>query len=364
MRKRDIVVRIHGGNQHLPVKVRQTQNSFPLGTCLNRSILDNEDFVDFFLKNFNWAVFSNELKWTHTEPKSGAHNYTDADEMLAFCDHHGIPVRAHCLFWEVEEMLPKWVLSLTQTHLEQAINARVASLLTRYRGRFRHLDVNNEMLHGSFFRDKLGGPGIWVHMFKLAHKVDPSLQLFVNDYNVEDSKDGSSAPESYARHIIELQEGGADVGGIGIQAHIDSPIGPIIAAALDRLAALELPIWLTELDVSAADVSVRAEDLEVVLREAYAHPAIGGILLWGFWETATWRVNSHLVDAEGEINEAGERLLALKREWMTEAEGVVDDKREFKFRGFHGSYEIDVAGTSHTIVVDQGDMPLIIDLYV
>ena len=95
------------------------------------------------------------------------------------------------------------------------------------------------------------------------------------------------------------------MGGIGIQAHISHPVGEIICDALDKLAILDLPVWFTELDVSAVNEHVRADDLEVVLREAYAHPAVGGVMLWGFWELFMFRDNSHLVDAEGKINEAG-----------------------------------------------------------
>ncbi|XP_078436571.1 endo-1,4-beta-xylanase 1-like [Wolffia australiana] len=363
VRKRDVVVSLQGGaNQHMWVKVRQVKNSFPFGACLSRSALDNEDLVDFFLENFNWAVFANELKWAHTEPERGAQNYDDADEMLAFCERHGIPARAHCLFWEVEETLPVWVRSLSQPDLSAAVRDRVDSLLAKYRGRFRHLDVNNEMLHGSFFKDRLGGPAAWAHMFDLAHKADPSLALFVNDYNVEDGNDPASSPEAYARHVVELQENGAQVGGVGIQCHIDSPVGPTIAAALDRLGELGLPVWLTEVDVAAAEEHVRAEDLEVVLREAYAHPAVGGIMLWGFWETAVWRENSHLVNAEGEVNAAGQRLLDLKKEWMTVVEGAADADGEFRFRGFHGSYVIEVDGTTHSFDVDHGDSPLTVEI--
>ncbi|CAA7399441.1 unnamed protein product [Spirodela intermedia] len=372
VRKRDVVLRFHGPHhRHQPVRVRQTKNSFPFGACISRSILDNEDFVDFFLKNFTWAVFANELKWAHTEPQRGAHNYADADEMLVFCERHGIQVRAHCLFWECEETLPTWVRSLNRSDLVAAIQARAASVLTRYRGRFRHWDVNNEMLHGSL-RERLGAD-LWVHMFQLVHRADPTAALFVNDYHVEDGRDPKSTPEKYARHVLDLQDGGAAVGGVGIQAHVDRPVGPMIAAALDRLAALGLPIWLTEVDVSAADEHVRAEDLEVVLREAYAHPTVGGVMLWGFWETATWREHSHLVDAEGGVNAAGERFLALRREWLTEEEGAVDGAGEFRFRGFHGTYDVEVAAAASggsqcwstlvTIVVEEGESTLVIDVH-
>jgi GH35 family endo-1,4-beta-xylanase len=76
-------------------------------------------------------------------------------------------------------------------------------------------------------------------------------------------------------------------------------MGDIICDALDKLAATELPIWITELDVSVADEALRADDLETVMREAFAHPAVEGIMLWGFMQGHMWRNNGQLLNADG-----------------------------------------------------------------
>ncbi|KAJ0981851.1 hypothetical protein J5N97_010106 [Dioscorea zingiberensis] len=368
VRKRDIILKfaksdvgLHGS----PVIIRQTENSFPFGSCLNRSNIENEEFVDFFLKNFNWAVFGNELKWYHTEPQQGKFNYHDADEMLEFCERHDINVRGHCIFWEVEDIVQPWVKSLDRNNLMIAVQNRLKGLLSRYKGRFKHYDVNNEMLHGSFYQDRLG-KDIRAYMFRESHQLDPTATLFVNDYNVEDGRDGKSTPEMYIQQILDLQERGAPVGGIGIQGHIDHPVGPIICSALDKLAILGLPIWFTELDVAAANEHIRADDLEIMLREAYAHPAVEGIVLWGFWEFFMCRDHSHLVDAEGDVNEAGKRYLALKQEWLSHADGHIDTHGEYKFRGYQGKYTVEINTPakkfSRSFIVDKGDSPLVLNI--
>lgn len=317
--------------------------------------------MDFFVKNFNWAVFGNELKWYWTEPQQGSLNYKDADDLLALCEAHKIEARGHCIFWEVESTVQQWIKTLNKNDLSTAVQNRVTSLLTRYKGKFKHYDVNNEMLHGSFYQDHLGKE-IRSNMFKLANQLDPSALLFVNDYHVEDGCDPRSSPEKYIEHILDLQEQGGPVGGIGIQGHIDSPVGPIVSSALDKLGILGLPIWFTELDVSSVNEHIRADDVEVMLREAFAHPAVEGVMLWGFWELFMSRENSHLVEAEGEVNQAGKRYLELKREWLSRAHGHVTEEGKFGFRGFHGSYAVEiVTGTKKvvkTFVVDKGDSPL------
>ncbi|GJN07532.1 hypothetical protein PR202_ga25371 [Eleusine coracana subsp. coracana] len=252
VRKRDIVLKFEGSNAAnlvgSSVRIQQTQNSFPFGSCIARHNIENEDLADFFVKNFNWAVFENELKWYHTEPEQGRLNYKDSDELLEFCEKH-----------------------------------------------------------------------------KIQMDVTRSLAL-----------------RGFVEQVADLQERGAPVGGIGVQGHISHPVGEIICDSLDKLAILGLPIWITELDVTAENEHIRADDLEVFLREAFAHPAVGGIVLWGFWEMFMFREHAHLVDADGTINEAGKRYLALKQEWLTRTGGNVDHQGEFKFRGYHGSYTVEV----------------------
>ncbi|KAA8538249.1 hypothetical protein F0562_027928 [Nyssa sinensis] len=369
IRKRDVILKFSGSDScsllGTIVKVRQTQNSFPFGSCLSRTNIDNEDFVDFFVKNFNWAVFGNEVKWYWTEPQRGNFNYRDADELLNLCNNYNIETRGHCIFWEVEDTVQSWIRALNKNDLMTAVQNRLTGLLTRYKGKFKHYDVNNEMLHGSFYQDRLGRD-IRANMFKIANQLDPSSTLFVNDYHVEDGCDTRSSPEKYIQHILDLQEDGAPVGGIGIQAHIDSPVGPIVCCALDKLGILGLPIWFTELDVSSINEYVRADDLEVILREAFAHPAVDGVMLWGFWELFMSRDNAHLVNAEGEINEAGRRYLALKQEWLSHVHGLIDEQGQFGFRGFHGTYEVEVfthlKKVSKTFVVDKGESPLAVSI--
>ena len=53
---------------------------------------------------------------------------------------------------------------------------------------------------------------------------------------------------------------------------------------LDTLASVGVPLWTTELDVTHPDENIRADWYEKALRALYGHPAIEGILLWGFWD--------------------------------------------------------------------------------
>ncbi|KAG2595844.1 endo-1,4-beta-xylanase 1-like [Panicum virgatum] len=370
VRKRDVVLNFGSaaasGISGASVRVMQMDSSFPFGACINPAVIQDPAFVDFFTKHFDWAVFENELKWYHTEAQQGQLNYADSDALLDFCDRYGKPVRGHCIFWAVENTVQQWVKSLDKDQLTAAVQARLQSLLTRYAGRFPHYDVNNEMLHGSFYRDRLGND-VDAFMFREAARLDPGAALFVNDYNVEGGNDPNATPEKYIEQIAALQQKGAPVGGIGLQGHVTNPVGEVICDALDKLsAATDLPVWLTELDVCESDVDLRADDLEVVLREAYAHPAVEGVVFWGFMQGHMWRQDACLVNSDGTVNDAGERFVDLRREWTSHARGHIDSAGHFKFRGYHGTYVVQLAtatGKVHkTFSVEKGDTPLVLDM--
>ncbi|XP_040380479.1 endo-1,4-beta-xylanase 2-like [Oryza brachyantha] len=370
VRKREVVLKFGGGTgttmSGASVRVAQLENRFPFGSCINKTAIQNPRFVDFFCDNFDWAVFENELKWYSTEPQRGRLDYRDADELVGFCERHGKPARGHCIFWAVDGDVQQWVKDLGRDDLASAVHGRLNGLLSRYAGRFRHYDVNNEMLHGRFYRDRLGD-GVAALMFREAARLDPAARLFVNDYNVLRGNDPNATPEKYVELVDALRRGGAVVGGIGVQGHMDNPaVGEVIRAALDKLATAGAPIWVTELDVSEPDVSLRADDLEVVLREAYAHPAVEGVMLWGFMQGLMWRQDAYLVDADGAINEAGRRFLQLRREWRSDARGTLDVDGHFRFRGYHGTYVAQVTTATgkmlRTFTVDERDSSLELDL--
>uniref|UniRef100_M8CPA9 Endo-1,4-beta-xylanase n=1 Tax=Aegilops tauschii TaxID=37682 RepID=M8CPA9_AEGTA len=332
VRKRDVVLKFAGAGASSAVsgasiRVMQMDTSFAFGACINPAVIQEPAFVDYFTKHFDWAVFENELKWYHTEAK--------------------------------------WVKDLPNDQLTAAVQGRLTSLLTRYAGRFPHYDVNNEMLHGTFFQDRLGDD-INAFMFKETARLDPGAALFVNDYNVEGGGDPNATPEKYIAQVNALMEKGAPVGGIGLQGHVTNPAGEIICDALDKLATTDLPVWLTELDVCESDVCLRAEDLEVVLREAYAHPAVEGVVLWGFMQGHMWRQDACLVNSDGTINDAGQRFINLRQEWTSHARGKIDSDGNFKFRGYHGSYVVQLAtatGKMHkAFSVEKGDTPLVLDM--
>ena len=113
--------------------------------------------------------------------------------------------------------------------------------------------------------------------------------------------------------------------------------------ALDELARFNLPIKITEFDCRANDEAVQAQTLEDVYRIAFAHSAVQGILMWGFWEKAHDQPNAAILRADFSKKpsaEAYERLVFSN--WWTRTEGNTDYHGDFTCRAFFGDFNVRV----------------------
>ena len=372
IRQREVRVRLvdeHGDPAAgVPVNIRQMSQAFPFGAAMSWALLRNERYAEFFKSHFNWAVFENETKWYSNERAQGRETYRTADALLDWCKDNDIPVRGHCVFWEPAKWQPRWLRELSGDPLRQAVEKRVESVVTHFCGKFVHWDVNNEMLHGNFFKDGLG-ESIWSWMFKRTHELAPEVKLFVNEFNIlsVDKDFKQVQTDEYIASIRRLLSEGAPIHGVGIQGHIwheDILANPgILKERLDKVAALKLPIWISEFDVADEDEKRCADKLELVYRTAYSHPAVEGIMMWVFWAGGSWRgPNAGLANRDWTLKEAGKRYEALMDEWTTKITGKTDADGFLSFRGFHGDYQATATGdnnakTKASFSIDKGKGP-------
>ena len=219
----------------------------------------------------------------------------------------------------------------------------------------------NEAFHEPFIFNKCGwdlldSAHVW------AHRADPDARLFINEYNVV------AAGET--ERLYDIVKGMLDrkvpVHGIGVQCHFgDRQLNPnFIKKRLDRLGSLGLPIKITELDFGDWQKGMyfgedeQARRYEMVLRIAFSHPAVEGIVLWGFWDGRHWVKNGGIVAMDGREKPAAKLIYDLwHKVWTTNGTFKADENGVVKFRGYPGKYKVTVDGKSEMSISDKTIFP-------
>nr|KAG5712880.1 hypothetical protein BaRGS_007477 [Batillaria attramentaria] len=235
----------------------------------------------------------------------GWRNATDTaiDQYRKSDIHIQLKVRGHNIVWSVEKNIQPWVKQLSGDELRSVVKQHIEMDMNVTRGLLEHWDVNNENLHGQWFQDRLHDPDYNLEIFHITHNADPNVKLFLNDF------------------------------GVGV-------------------ARAGVPIWVTELDVMAQDENKRADYIEKALRALYGHPAVEGIIFWGFDEH-NWRGDKAalVMGSNLELTAAGRRVLdLLENQWMTDETHVLSQSGDqFTVRGFHGNYDVRVMYNGHEL---------------
>lgn len=356
-----ITVKANPGDK---IEVQQLRHEFWFGCAIPNGLFENympekdkENFKQKFLENFNAAVTENAVKWGNMERRKGEINYRVVDGILAWTEENNIPLRGHNIFWGIPKFVQPWVKELNDEELEQTLKNRALTLTARYKGRFAEYDLNNEMIHGNYYEERLGS-GITKKMADWCITGDPGIKLFVNDYDI---LTGNRLAD-YMAHIRSLLAQGIPLAGIGVQGHLhgDTFDRAALKNALDSLAVFHLPVRITEfnipgqrskyyrdenLEITPDDEELKAKELVDYYRICFAHPAVEGILMWGFWEGANWIPESSLYKRDWSPTPAAEAFKKLVYdEWWTRETGTADSSGTFSVPAFFGKYKITVNG--------------------
>ena len=365
-RKGKLIVRGKPGDK---VIVEQLSHQFWFGCAISNGMVagqwsdeDRRKYKENFLKNFNSAVTENALKWASMEPERGKVNYAAVDGILQWADENNIPLRGHNLFWGIEKFVQPWVKELTDDELTRTLQQRAETITARYKGRFAEYDLNNEMIHGNYYEDRLG-PDITKRMAQWAHNGDAEAQLWLNDYDILTG----NKLVAYMTHIRTLVNQGVPVAGIGAQGHLhaESFDRAALQTALDSLAVFNLPIRITEFNIpgqrskyyrekietmTAEEEAAKARDLVDYYRICFAHPAVEGILMWGFWAGANWIRVSSLYNKDWTPTPAAKAYQDLIfTEWWTRSSKTIGKDGVVIVPAFYGKHRVTVNGVSKEV---------------
>jgi GH35 family endo-1,4-beta-xylanase len=355
LRKRELAVRVLD-KQKKPVRgaevsLRQTKQAFGFGSAVVAQTLTrpgNDQYKKAVEELFNVAVLENNLKW---QPLAGdwGEGWTveAATKGVEWLAQRGIPTRGHVLVWPSFRNLPRSVKALEKDppKLRAAVSQHVTQLATAMRGKLVHWDVLNEPFDNHDLMDLLG-EDVMVDWFKLARAADPTAKLFINDYAILSGGGGTTAHrDNYERVIKLLIDKGAPLDGVGMQGHFGTSLtGPEdMLVILDRYAKLGKQIWITEYDVDLDDEELAARFTQDFYTTLFSHPAVGGILMWGFWDGAHWHKNAPLFRQDWSLKPAGAAYRKLVLEtFRTNVDGKTDAGGAYTARAFFGSYDVEV----------------------
>lgn len=377
-RKGRLVINAKEGEK---VTVEQLSHEFWFGGAISNGLVDGSmsendirQYKDKFLENFNAAVTENAVKWPSMEPQKGKVNYQVVDGILQWTEEHHIPLRAHNLFWGIDKFVQPWVKDLDDEELRQTLKNRAESITKRYKGRFAEYDLNNEMIHGNYYEDRLGSE-ITKLMTEWAHLGDPEANLYLNDYDI---LTGNKLPEFMAQ-IRSLLQQEVSIAGIGVQGHLHAETfdRKELKRALDSLSVFNLPIRITEfnmpgqrsefhknrkLEMTQEQAELNAKEMVDYYKICFAHPAVEGILMWGFWEGANWIPASSLYKRDWSPTPIGKAYQDLVfKEWWTRETGTVGKDGTFTSLAFYGKYKVSINGQSKQVDLTNKEGQVFVD---
>ncbi len=359
------------------VHIEQLRHDFWFGAALSNHAFngdmnadDSARYKQVFLDNFNAAVTENALKWGVMEPEKGKVDYSIVNAILAWTQKNDIPLRGHNIFWGISHWMQPWLKTMDDATLKETLKSRGLDIGKRYRGRFAEYDLNNEMLHENYYEDRLG-PGITKDMADWVHEGDPCAVLYLNDYDILTGK----MLDEYIKQIQRFLDQGVPFAGIGAQGHLhgDSFDPNALQNALDKLAVFNLPIRVTEFcfpgqrsryfgkDVRLSDKEeqAKAKAIKEYYSICFAHPAVEGILMWGFWEPATWIPQSSLYRRDWSPTPAAEAYRDLVfKQWWTRYDGKADENGQCRVRVFYGKHAVSCEGKTRQVQLKKQTRPV------
>ena len=274
-----------------------------LGNITTSYNVDAGGGVPQFYKLWNQITCENESKWSSVEGSRGNFNWGGADNAFNYAKQHGFTHKFHALVWGSQ--YPGWLDNLSAGERFSAMTNWFDHAKAHYET-LPMIDVVNEAVSNSqgnphqagnpMIKETLGGGGKtgydWlIKAFEMAYERWPDAILIYNDYN---SIQYDINP--YIDLVRTLRDAGAPIDAYGNQSHaVANMSSESLAAALKKQQdALQMPMFVTELDIDIANDEQQKAQYQKVLPVMWEAPYCAGVTLWGYIHGATWVNNSGL----------------------------------------------------------------------
>lgn len=261
----------------------------------------------------------------------------------------GFRVRCHPVLYPRWRTIPANVKAMRIEDARRAVKNHVREFASRMSGKFTDWDVVNESLINEDWIAGMGGEDALHEWFQIVRKEAPAVKTYLNETGIIYSNNNDRLDRFITR--LEGLKKKKLIDGIGVQGHFnkgnDKP--EVIYEKLERLAELDLPIKVTEMDLNTTDLKAHAEQFRDYLTILFSHRAVVGITLWGFWNGHMWNDRPGLYTTGFDLTPTGQVWMDLVQgEWKTDVTDTTGADGKLALRGFLGGYEITVHSDSGT----------------
>eukprot|EP00276_Gloeochaete_wittrockiana_P004393 CAMPEP_0184646708 /NCGR_PEP_ID=MMETSP0308-20130426/3456_1 /TAXON_ID=38269 /ORGANISM="Gloeochaete witrockiana, Strain SAG 46.84" /LENGTH=900 /DNA_ID=CAMNT_0027076981 /DNA_START=884 /DNA_END=3586 /DNA_ORIENTATION=- len=384
IRKANLNVRVQdqSGNpmEGVTVKITMQRHAFKFGSAVQAKLLtqnsaDRAQYQNVIKSLFSCAVLENDLKWTRwVSGSTEAGNSQVALDALAWMSANKISVRGHNLIWPGWGHMPSGLSYLNgtvnstepmqrvsannATELSRRISEHFHSILKLTKGQVSEWDVLNEPfdnydvmgkqdlgVKGSSNETKILPFDSVVSWFKLADSlVDPSVGLVYNEYDVLENY--QTMKQEWTVALVKyIKARGGRIDTLGLQSHFQWMLNGFVD--LDQrvasLAALNIPLAITEFDMSVLDTQLQGDYTGDFLTWAFSQPSINQFLLWGFWAGAHYIPSAAMYTKDWQIKPNGIIFQDLVlNKWWTKTVGTTNMDGLYSTRAFKGDYLVQV----------------------
>ena len=250
------------------------------GTAFDIEGLENRPYADLVRAQARILTTDITMKFGSLRGRGPEADYSAAERLLAFAEAARLPLRGHTLIWN--EFNPAWLTALSRERRAYWLDRHIGEVMERFAGRIHSWDVVNEPFwpdHGAKGGFRLGpwydalGPAYVTAAFRAAARADPGAKLVLNEAFTEcGDRLGLSVRAGLLRLVDDIRAAGLRLDAVGLQGHIgrDRPFDPVgWRRFLADLAARDVEIWITELDVDDAAFPGAAPERDAAVAATY-----------------------------------------------------------------------------------------------
>lgn len=282
--------------------------SFNIGVAVKTSLLADA-YKNIVQTHFSQITAEYEMKMEVIWTGENSYNFSNGDALAEFAQTNDKQIHGHALLWY--KSFPVWFKdeNYDSAGFENRIKTYIETVVSHYKGKVISWDVANEIflddgtlrsVNCPVFKTFKDPVGFYGRCFRYAHKADPTVKLFYNDYSVVVAPGKRNAMKSM---VSRFKKEGYPIDGLGDQFHYGVDLSKEkVKDGLNDMASTGLLIHISELDIkvnlnksdnyvfSPTEQQLQADVYQSIVEsfESLPQDQKFAITTWGVTDRATW----------------------------------------------------------------------------